>query len=168
MYPSSQKGFTLVELLLYIGLAAMILIAVVEVTAVVLQARVKYQTVTEVEQQGKQILQIVSQIVRNANSITSPLAGQQGTSATIAVATPAKNPTTIALTGDQLFLTEGFGAPVALHADYLAVSNVQFKNISTAGSSGSVLIRFTLSRRNPANKNEFNYSRTFYGTATLR
>jgi len=64
----NQSGFSLLEVLLYIGLASIILMVLGSSVHGILQIRVKSQTVAEVEQQGASVVQKISQKIRNADS----------------------------------------------------------------------------------------------------
>src|SRR3989338_10609748 len=68
-------GFTLVELVLYVGLAAVMILSVSIFLSTMLQARVRNQTVLEVESQGIQVAQRILQVVRNPLGVYSPLGG---------------------------------------------------------------------------------------------
>lgn len=70
--PSSPAGFTLLELLLYVSISAVLLLSTVEFLDALLRSRVKNMVIAEVEQQGAQVLQQVTQAVRNSEAITTP------------------------------------------------------------------------------------------------
>ena len=64
---STISGFTLVELLLYVGISSAILLASSLFLATLLESRIKNQTIAEVEQQGLAVMQIITQDIRNAS-----------------------------------------------------------------------------------------------------
>src|SRR3989344_9374981 len=74
----NKKGFTLIELLLYIGLSAGMLLAISIFLSVILQSRVDNQVVSEVEQQGWQVMNNITQTIRNFDIINSPAIGGSG------------------------------------------------------------------------------------------
>ena len=67
----SQTGFTLIEVLLYVGIFSILLISTSVFVATLLESRIKNQTIAEVEQQGLQVMQIITQTVRNAMILNS-------------------------------------------------------------------------------------------------
>ena len=67
-----QKGFTLIELLLYIAIASIIVFTTASLLRFTLESRVKNQTIAEVEQEGIQVMQLITQTIRNATAISSP------------------------------------------------------------------------------------------------
>ncbi|MBI4272839.1 prepilin-type N-terminal cleavage/methylation domain-containing protein [Candidatus Uhrbacteria bacterium] len=167
-YQKSTAGFTLLELLLYLSLVAVILLVITSLWGSVLAARVKNQTITEVGQQAVQALQLITQITRNAESITTPVANATSSSLILNVIDAAKDPTIINVSNGALQITEGSSTAIALTNTRVTLSNLLFGNLSRASTPGSVRIQFTMSHVNPASRNEYEYSKTFYGTATLR
>lgn len=170
-YKKLQKfstGFTLVELLLTISISSVILLTISLTWGTLLGARVKQQTITEVEQQAVQAIQLITQIARNAESITTPAANATSTALTLDVLTVAKDPTIINISNGVLQITEGSSTAVALTNTRVTVSNALFSNLSRTSTAGSIRIQFTISHVNPAGRSEYDYSKTFYATATLR
>jgi prepilin-type N-terminal cleavage/methylation domain-containing protein len=164
----NEKGFTLLELILYIALLAIILAAASGLLVTLLEARVKHQTITEVDEQGVQVMTVISQAIRNADSITLPAAGTSASSLTLASLDSTKNPTVISLSGTTLQMKEGTGAVVPLTSSLVTVNGVSFTNLSRTGTAGVVRIQFTLTYLNPSGRNAYNVTETYYGTAALR
>ncbi len=162
---NKTKGFTLIELLLYIGLLSFMLLSISVFLATLLQSRVKYQTMSEIEQQGAQVMQMITQSVRNATTISTPVAGASGSSLSLAVSAP-NNPTIFDVSGGVLRITEGAGSPVALTNSRVTASGVTFYNLSRTGTPGIVRIEFTLTHVNSAGLNEFAYSKSFGASAS--
>lgn len=98
-YTHKQAGYTLIELILYIALVGILLGAVTSYFGVVLTARVKTETIAEVEQQGQLIMESLAQSVRNSNYIGAPYPGASAPRLTLDVSTAALNPTIFNLTG---------------------------------------------------------------------
>lgn len=163
-----QKGFTLIELLLYISLVSIMIFSIVIFYMNLVSARVKNQVVGEVEQQAAQVIQIITQTGRNATAINTPLANQAGTSLSLAVVDGTKNPTVFDVSGGAIRIQEGVGSAVPLTSGSVGVSGLTFSNLSSSGSHGTFRIQFTLTYVNSGGRNEFNYNKTFYATATIR
>lgn len=70
--PHDADGFTLIELLLYVSIAAILLLSIMTFIGALLESRVKNTSIAEVEQQGVQVLQQVTQAVRNSETIITP------------------------------------------------------------------------------------------------
>lgn len=164
---NKQSGFTLVEIILYIGLSAMLLASLGTLVNVSYQARARQQVMAEVEEQGTAAVQIVSQIIRGASSITLPAAGASASLAEVAVADVSKTPTILSLSGTTLQMAES-ATVNSLTNTQIEVSALSFKNLSAPTTPGTVKFQFTLSYKNPDSSPRFTYSKTFYGSASLR
>ncbi len=163
-----QKGFTLIELLLCVSVIGLVVFSFTGFLSLLMQSRVKNQTVAEVEQQGIQVLQIITQTGRNAETINSPPVGVSDSSLSLDVVTTANDPTVFDLSSGVIRIQEGVNPAVSLTNSRITVSDLTFQNLSPTGTPGTIRIQFTLTHINPSGRNEFNYNKTFYGTATLR
>lgn len=161
-------GYTLIELLLYISLAGILLVSLALFFGMSIDARVKTQTVTEVNQQGASAMSYIQQTVRNATSISAPAAGASASSLTVVVPTASLSPTIFNLNGAILQVKEGTAAAIPLTNDDVAITNLTFTNLSRSGTDGAVRISFTVSRVNTASRNEYDYSKTFTTTVAIR
>ena len=162
-----QSGFTLLELLLYTSLMGIIILAVSLVFQITLASRVKNQTIAEVEQQGLQAVQTVSQTIRNANSISSPAQNVSDTQLTLTMAS-GSTPIVFNLASGVIQMKEGAATAVSLTNTKVAVTGLSFVNMSRASTPGSVKFQFVVTYINNSGRNEYDFSKTFYGTASLR
>lgn len=163
-----QHGFTLIELLLYISIVGGLLTAVVMFFATTVETRVKTQTISEVNQQGTAAMEYITGVIRDASSITSPAAGASAASLTLVVPTGSLSPTVIDLNGSTLQTKEGAAAAVPLTSPLVQISSLSFTNLSRASTPGIIQIRFTVTRTNPNNRNEYDYQKIFTASAALR
>ena len=164
----SNKGFTLVELLLYVGIASIILLITTLFLSTLLESRIKNQTVAEVEQQGLQAMQIITQTARNAEAITTPSQGASASSLTLDVITALNDPTIFDLSSGAIRIKEGAAAIIPLTNSRITASALTFQNLSRPTTPGTIRIQFTLTHVNPDGRNEYNFNKTFIGSATLR
>ncbi len=164
----SLTGFTLVEIVLYVTIFMGILIASSSIFNTAIQSRVKSQTISEVEQQGAQAVQAMTQTIRNATAINSPGTGANATSLSVNVVAGANSPTIFDLSGGQLRIKEGVASALPLNNTRVTASSLIFYNLTRASTSGIISFQFTLTHVNPGNQQEYDYSRIFYGSATLR
>ena len=67
-----RRGFTLIEFLIYIGLATSLLTVISVLLFQLLRGQAKNQVMANVEQEGEQAMQIMTQTVRNSAGINSP------------------------------------------------------------------------------------------------
>lgn len=165
---NNTAGYTLIELLLYISLAGLLLVTLTVFFGMSVDARIKTQTVTEVNQQGSAAMEYIQQTVRNATSITSPAAGASAASITVVVPTASLSPTIFNLSGTVLQVKEGSAAAISLTNDNIAITNLTFTNLTRSGTPGAVRISFTVSRVNAGGRNEYDFSKTFTTTVAIR
>lgn len=166
----AHNGFTLIELLLYVSVSALLLLITSLFLSTLLQSRVKNQTIAEVEQQGLHVMQIITQTTRNADSMNSPTQGVSVGTLSLNTYASANNPTLFDLDGVSgvIRIKEGAGALVSLTNSRVTASALNFQNLSRAGTPGIIRISFTLTHVNPSGRNEYNFSKTFYASASLR
>lgn len=164
----NNEGFTLIELLLYISIASIMLLTIVSFLNTLLEARIKNQTIMEVESQGSQVMQVITQSIRNAEGITSPSAGASETSLILDVVASTDDPTTFDVSGGSIRITEGVTSAVSLTNDRVTVSNFNITNLSQVNTPGIVRVEFTVTHVNPEGRFEYGFNKTFYNSASLR
>lgn len=163
-----QKGFTLLELLLYIATSAAILLIISGFLSVLLRARIKNQTVADVESQGQAVMRVITQTIRNSALVNSPAQGASLTSLSLNTYTPISSPTIIDLSAGTLRIKEGAAAEIPITNSRVVVSGVSFQNLSRTGSPGTIRVQFTLTRINLSGRSEYDYTKTFTSSASLR
>lgn len=156
------------ETLLYVSIVSIVIVGVSAFIQVILSSRVKNQTIAEVEQQGAQVVQIITQTLRNGSAINSPAIGTSGSSLSVVTYDSGKNPTIFDLASGVIQIKEGTGSAVPLTSNRIVASGLTFQNLSRSGTGGTVRIQFTLTYLNPQNKNEFSYAKTFYASGDIR
>jgi prepilin-type N-terminal cleavage/methylation domain-containing protein len=165
---SSQRAFTLVELLVYIAIFAVMIVAVSTFMIQLMQSKAKHIVISEVEQQGLMVMQEITQAIRNAEAITSPTAGNNSATISIDALATADDPTLFDINSDIIRIKEGTDAYVNLTNSKLTASALNFSNISRASTPGTIKVQFTLTYYNPESTKAFEYEKTFYGSASLR
>lgn len=164
----NRHGFTLVEIVLYLAIFTGILLTASSIFNTAMQSRVKSQTIAEVEQQGAQVVQLMTQTIRNATAINSPSTGASASSLSINVVSGVNSPTIFDLSTGQLRIKEGVATAVPLTNSRIVASSLIFYNLTRASTKGIISFQFTLTHVNPSNLQEYGYSKTFYGSASLR
>lgn len=168
IHQKKSSGFTLIELLLYVSIIGAAVLSIAGFLSLLMQSRVKNQTISEVEQQGIQVMQIITQTGRNAEAINSPSQGASASSLSLDVVTVANDPTVFDLSSGAIRIKEGVSSAVPLTNSRVTASDLTFQNLSRTGTPGTIRIQFTLTHVNPSVRNEYDFSKTFYETATLR
>jgi prepilin-type N-terminal cleavage/methylation domain-containing protein len=166
--PQLNHGFTLIELLLYIAVASIILLVSTLFLFSLLESRVKNQTIAEVEQQGLQVMQVITQTIRNAEAVNSPAQGTSASTLSLDVVNATFDPTVFNLSSEVMNIKEGTNAAISLTNSRVIASGLSFQNLSRANTPGTVRVQYTLTHRNPDGRNEYSFAKTFVGSATLR
>ncbi len=164
----NNKGFTMIELLLYIAVSTIILLTVVIFLFTLLQVRIKNMVINEVEENGHYIMHIITQEIRNSESIISPPIATSSSSLTLNVSDLLKNPIVISLSNNSITMQYGSLPAVNLNTNNVIVQNLTFVNASKPGTDGIVRISFTLKYNNKIGRSEFEYTKTFTSAAAIR
>ena len=163
------RGFTLLETLLFIGASSIIVLIIAGLLNLILVAQTKQTIISEIEETGTRALTIISTTVQDASSVASPTIGQSSTSLTLIRRAGVDTPTVLEIASSTLQLREGVQPASALHSSRIAPSQLAVVNFSpTTSTPGIVDIRFTLSSINPSSRPEYEYSRTFQSSFSLR
>lgn len=162
---NKRRGFTLLELLLYISASGMLLMSTSLFLSTLLQSRIKNQTVAEVEQQGLQVMHIITQSIRNADALTSPQLGQNSSSINL---TESGEEIIFNISNGVVQLKEGTGNAIPLTNSRVIASDINFSNVGLVDTNGSIKVSFKLTHRNETGRNEYAFSKDFFGSASLR
>ncbi|MFA6429179.1 MAG: prepilin-type N-terminal cleavage/methylation domain-containing protein [Patescibacteria group bacterium] len=163
-----RSGFTIIELLLAIGIMATVVGSASVFFVILTESRIKQETIVEIEDLGNGLVTTIGQAIRNADSVTTPALGASGSSLVLAYADSAKNPTTFQTISDRIRITEGVTAAIELVPDHVSSTNVTFTNLSSPATAGTIRFQFTLSSINLSGRQPYSYSQTFFGSATVR
>jgi type II secretory pathway pseudopilin PulG len=164
----NKKGFTLVELILYVTLASVLLIGFAMLIPYVLESRLKNQVILEVEEQARVVSSYMGLEIRNAEGVNSPAAGASGGSLSLDVVAGVDDPTVFDLNSDSLRVTKGAAPSDVLTNDKVKVTSLNFVNLTRPDTAGAVRVEFTIEYNNPSNRSSFDYSKDFYMTGVIK
>lgn len=160
-----QHGFTLIELLLYVTIVGSLLISLSYYFATVADARVKNQSISEVDDQGAAAMDYITRSIRGASTISVPVAGASGSSATMTVAGVT---TIFSVSGTTLQVKEGATTYNLTNSKVqVQAGSLSFKNLTRSGTAGVMQVSFILSRVNNTGHTEYTFQRTFTGSAEI-
>ncbi len=164
-----QKGFTLVELVLYVSICSILLLTISSFLTFLLGARVRSQAITEVNQQGFQIMSLITQTIRNGRSIQVPNMGTSSSTLSITTGNALLNPTIFYLSSTTLQIKEGSKIAVPLTNSRVQISALTFQNISSGSSTEKIIrVSYTIDYINQGGRSEYSFTKSFSGSATLR
>ncbi len=140
-----RPGTTLVELLIFIAVLALVSAAILPLLFSATEDRLLQQTVSLVEQNGTQLLQNIGYRVHHAERIVDP--SLYGTGSVLAVQTGSgdTNPTIIGVNSGALVMIHRTVLET-LSSPQVAVQDFTVRNTSVSASRQSVFISFTVSR----------------------
>lgn len=168
-YFRSHKGFTLVEMVLYVSLCSIFLLTLSTLLTFLLETRVRSQAIAEVNQQGFQVMNMITQTVRNGRSVEVPSIGTSSTTLSVTTPVPVQSPTVFDVSSGTVRIKEGSGNPVALTNSRVNVTELQFQNVSSiASTEKSIKVLFTIQHINLGGRSEYTFTKSFTGSATLR
>ncbi|KKT58198.1 MAG: hypothetical protein UX91_C0004G0065 [Candidatus Amesbacteria bacterium GW2011_GWB1_47_19] len=158
-----KKGFTLVELILYVAIIGIVMSAMLPVTWEVVGGGSRSMTDQEVAATGRNILERIKYEIRNAKNITNVAANSL-------VLTNYSGPdTTIDLNTGRVRINQGAGA-ISLNSDDTTVTDLIFTDYSSGdGKTKNVQVVLTLSANfSAAGRQEFQETMTLQTTTELR
>lgn len=158
----SYAGFTIVELLLFLGIAAIMGGTLVSVYIATQETRVRQQGIANVEQRGAQIVETVAKNIRRAEVILSPASGQTGSILALQMGLNNEFPTIVAPNGSgNILLIQKTGTATlltkAVTMDAFTVTNI---------GGDAAVFSFNLTARIPSVPVS-TYTKAFHGSASL-
>lgn len=161
-------GFTLIEFLLYIALAAFMIAVLGGIGINVLTSRTKAHAQEEVRYNGQFIFETLQTAVADADAIIIPSPGESSTTLQLQMPDAEADPTTIYAQEDGVYLQRGTNEPIALSGGSVDVSQLLFSNVTQDGGDGSVRVELLLTAYNPENQRSRSASSTLYTTFSIQ
>lgn len=141
----NQKGFSLLEILIYTGLIALTGMLLSGILISVTRISNQQNASTEVNQQLNFVMQNIQRLVRNSSSIDIP-AGTATTSLKLRMKAASEDPTLIFISGGAVYLSQGTGGTASpLTNNQVVADNMRFIKISAYPGHDSVQIDLSLS-----------------------
>lgn len=148
---SLQRGITLIELLLYMGIFSLLLMVFVQLFGTIVNVSLESQSTSAVSQDGRYILNQMTYTLHQASTFAQPSGfGAANAGSTLQFTTTDGTIYTYSLSSDplgqkKLLLSDG-ASTEQINSAGTTVSNLSFTRLKTSGTSGesSVTISFTL------------------------
>ncbi|MFA5933460.1 MAG: prepilin-type N-terminal cleavage/methylation domain-containing protein [Microgenomates group bacterium] len=136
-----QKGFTLVEMLIYMGLMAGFLLVLTDVLVAILDVKAESAATSSVQTDGRFITARLAYDVALATSISQPATlGASGGTLTMVV---GGNTYTYSLNGTNLQLVNNLGTN-NLNSSESQVSGLTFQRLGNTGGKDTIKVTYTL------------------------
>lgn len=163
-----MKGFTLIELIIYIGIVAGILLVASNFGLEIIYGNIKSQSIREVQQNSRFAMEKIVESILSAASINSPLGGNSSNSLFLEMQDLNLNPTIFEVSEGRLIITQRGNGPYGLTNDRVRVSSLQFTNLSYENTPGTIKVQMTIEHLNPHNLNQYEASLSTENTISLR
>ncbi|NMB48661.1 hypothetical protein GYA13_04450 [Candidatus Kuenenbacteria bacterium] len=160
-----RPGFTLIELVFYLSIAAIMLLSIAGLFGVISEMRLRQQVALTVEEEGRQVLDYILQTIRNANSLNIPLPNNTSPSLSASINGVSN---LFDLSNNRLRLTEGVSQPIFLTSGQIVVSNLTFQNLANSSTKDNIRVQFELTYLNATSRSAYDYGKIFIGTAQRR
>lgn len=141
-----QKGFTLIEVLIFMGIFSILLLAMFQLLTSIFDVQLESQSTAVVSKDGRYILNRLTYDIKNATIVISPGAGNQGQSLIISDGTTIY---TYQLSNGNLTLTNSVTGTIdQLNSVNTSISNLNFLTLSDANAQNkTVTASFTINSK---------------------
>lgn len=149
----SNRGFTLIELILYMAIVTIVMGALIPFAWNVIGGSVKSSAEQEVSSQARFVSEKIKYEIRNASSINEPLPGTSGS-----VLNLNSSPSTvISLNSDKVQISDDGGAATNLNSNDTSVSGLTFTSYESAdGKTKHIQFSFTIDDNYTGTRQEYN------------
>ncbi len=145
-----KKGFMLLEMIIYISIFIIFIIGLFSLISNIVIFRVNYQEIVEVNNQGIEIVSIITQNIRNGSSLE------------IIDNNLIVDNVTFFEDSGVFYIKEELSNSIPLSNDRVYISNLVFSDLSYGEYPKTIKFSFDLNSLNS------NFDNQFYGTANLR
>ncbi|MDP1628983.1 MAG: hypothetical protein Q8L57_00015, partial [bacterium] len=140
---NSQKAFTLLELLIYLGIFAGVSVAVVSVLVMVARVKPQVDVKAEVQNNMRFALETINQKVSQSVSVDAAQPGYLR----LVMAEEAKDPTIFTLQDGTIYMKEGANATTTLTSDKICVESLVFGQVFQPPAPRSISLKIEMSYR---------------------
>ncbi|HMB26385.1 MAG TPA: prepilin-type N-terminal cleavage/methylation domain-containing protein, partial [Patescibacteria group bacterium] len=167
----NNKGFTLVETLVYVGVLGLVLSSFIGFVLSIGNMRNKVYVQQEVQANARQALHLISQSVLSADAVNlgaSTFDSDPGV-LSLQMDESVDDPTIIDLTADDgiLRLTKGTSSPLAVTSDEVKITNLVFTDLTSIGNKENIKIELSVEYDSDGN-GHYKYSQSWQTAVSLR
>ena len=157
-----QKGFTIIEFLIYIVILAIAIIGMGLISSNIFRVGVRTDIVQEVSHNGRFAIQRIGQVVRESSGIIEPQT--EGSSLKLSFEDSDKNPTIFDIFEGKLRIKEADNNYIELTTSRVTINKLVFKKVS----DDSVRVEMNISFDNPQDIPEYEFNSFFTSSFTLK
>lgn len=138
---SIKKGFTLVELLMVMGIMGFLMVILFQVIGSILDLKVRSEAITAVAQDSRYLITRLTYDISRASTITSPVPGASGSSLQLLI---GGDTYLYQLSGNTLNLSLNGGTPYALNGIGSRITSINFTRYADVEDIESVGINLVI------------------------
>lgn len=157
-----HRGFTLIEILLYLALSTVLVIVISTVSIAVLRAAKKTELMQDVTYASMYIFKTLDQVAAISYVVEEPAMLATSSSLTLSTYDDVHDSITVSYIGDVLHITRGDGSPLAIQP-----SNIETQVVFTGLSSTTVGVQLVVAASSTSMLSSAQVSETFETTLTL-
>lgn len=161
-----MKGFTLIEIIIYLAIISVMTVSLVDFALGVIQGGVKASNQQEVYTQARYLSERIKREIRSATDINSVSAGSISLKETPA---SGNDPTIISLSGTTVTIQQGAGPLTRLHSTDSKVTSLIFTSYTSADNKTKHIgFKITISANFGSLRHEYQESVNLEGSGELR
>lgn len=171
----NQKGFTLIEMLVYISVLTIICAAIVSFLFWAIKTNAKSRAAAEVSDNARRAMETMFYEIRQATSVYTPTSVFDVSQGQLSLETKISPPNNETKTYEDFYLADGKLylkkegiAPEQITSDQVRVSNLIFKYLGSSGNLASVQINLKVEYNDSSGRPEFQAEVNLISSATLR
>jgi len=167
---TTARGFTLIEFLLYFGLLAAVMTAVIGFSAEVVRSRNKSRIMAEAEQNARLAVLRVLRGVRQADGLNvgSSVFDADNGILSLQTAATSTNPTVFDLSGGAIRIKEASASATPLTGPEVEVTKLRFSRDTLPAGSRAVTVEVGMRYATTSTDRLLNYAISASGTAVIR
>ncbi len=141
---NARSGYTLVELLIFLAISAVVVVAFTGILVVTVQIQGRQSSAATVQQESTALLQQIQYYVQNAALVDIPTDTPTST-LVLRMGSSTEDPTTITLATSTgiVYIQQGSGAPQPLTSGRVAIANLTFIRHANPPAHDNVEVTFT-------------------------
>lgn len=140
-FKGESKGFTLVEIIMYMGILTFLLLILTQLLSQVLSVHLESEVTSQVQQDSRFILTRLAHDINRAENIILPATPSATTSSLQVVIDGVSN--SYSLSGGNLLITNNLGSD-NLNSYGTTVSNLSFRRLGNIGGKNTITVSFML------------------------
>lgn len=167
-----NKGFTLIEVLIYMAILGLVVSGFVSFSLSISDSRNKNYVIQEVQANGRLALELISQKILSSNGVNIGLSTFDSDPGILSLSmfNGSKNPTLINLNQDDgiLQITEGSDNSIYITSDEVKITNLVFTDLTSTSEKASIRIQITIKYDNQGDNVNYEYSQSLQTAVNLR